>query len=160
MSYTWVRRGERKRVPYENSEGRRVNALAALVTEGAVPALYWVAKPGSLRATHLIAFLHELPAVPVPTVVVLDNGSIHRSKETRAAVPAFWARGVYLSFLPPYSPDLNPIEQVFAKLKALLRSEAARTVEALWAAVGRLLARFQPAECARYLAHCGYGRSG
>ena len=49
---------------------------------------------------------------------------------------------------------------MFAKLKALLRSEAARTVEALWAAVGRLLARFPPAECARYLAHCGYGRSG
>jgi DDE superfamily endonuclease len=93
VSYTWVRRGERKRVPYENPAGRRVNALAALVTGGA-PALYWVAKPGSLRATHLIAFLHELPAVPVPTVVVLDNGSIHRSKETRAALPDLWARGI------------------------------------------------------------------
>ena len=65
-----------------------------------------------------------------------------------------------IPYLPPYSPDLNPIEQVFAKLKALLRDTAARATEALWAAVGRLLACFQPAECARYLAHCGYGRSG
>jgi len=117
VSYTWVRRGERKRVPYENPEGRRVNALAALGTDGAVPALYWVAKPGSLRAAHLIAFLHNLPAVPVPTVVVLDNGSIHRSKETRAALPDLWTRGIYLYFLPPYSPDLNAIEPAFGAIK-------------------------------------------
>ena len=67
MSYTWVRTGTRKRVPYENPEGRRVNALAALVKAGATPALYWVAKPGSLRAHHLVAFLQALPPAPVPT---------------------------------------------------------------------------------------------
>jgi putative transposase len=117
VSYTWVRQRERKRVPYENPEGRRVNALAALAKAGAAPALYWVAKPGSLRAHHLIAFLTELPPASVPTVVVLDNGSIHRSKETRAAIPVLWARGVYLSFLPPYSPDLNAIEPVFRAIK-------------------------------------------
>lgn len=59
--------------------------------------------------------------------------------------------------LPPYSPDLNPIEQLFAKLKALLRKAAARTIDALWATIGQLLDRFPPHECARYLAHCGYG---
>ena len=117
MSYSWVRRRKRKRVPYENPEGRRVNALAALVKAGAAPALYWIAKPGSLRAGHLIAFLTELPAVTVPTVVVLDNGSIHRSKETRAAIPALWVRGIYLYFLPPYSPELNAIEPVFGAIK-------------------------------------------
>jgi transposase len=90
-------------------------------------------------------------------VLVLDNLGSHKVAGVREAVEA---AGATLRYLPPYSPDLNPIEQVFAKLKALLRSEAARTVEALWAAVGRLLARFPPAECARYLAHCGYGRSG
>ena len=117
MSYTWVRRGERKRVPYENPEGRRVNALAALVKAGAAPALYWVAKPGRLRSEHLVAFLAELPSAPVPTVVVLDNGAIHRSKETRAALPALWARGVFLYFLPPYSPELNAIEPAFRAIK-------------------------------------------
>lgn len=112
-----MRQRQRKRVPYENPEGRRVNALAALVKAGANPALYWVAKPGSLRSEHLVAFLTALPASPVPTVVVLDNGSIHRSKAVRAAIPTLRTRGVYLYFLPPYSPDLNAIEPVFRTIK-------------------------------------------
>jgi putative transposase len=74
-------------------------------------------RSSSLDAHHLIAFLHELPPVPVPTVVVLDNGSIHRSKETRAAIPTLWTRGIYPYFLPPYSPDLNDIEPVFRVIK-------------------------------------------
>ena len=136
MSSTWVRTGERKRIPYENPEGRRVNALAALVKHGAAPALYWVAKPGSLRADHLVAFLRELPPAPVPTIVVLDNGSIHRSRETRAAIPALWSRGVYLHFLPPYSPDLNDIEPVFRVVKHDdLPERRYATVPALLAAV-------------------------
>ena len=73
---------------------------------------------------------------------------------------AIEARGALLWFLPSYSHDLNPIEQAFAKLKELLRAEAPRTIEALWTAVGRLLDRFTPAECANYLAHDGYRRSG
>ena len=89
-------------------------------------------------------------------MVVLDNLGSHKVAGVREAVEA---AGAALRYLPPYSPDLNPIEQVFAKLKALLRDAAARTTEALWAAVGRLLNRFRPDECARYLAHCGYGRS-
>jgi putative transposase len=117
VTYTWVRKRERKRVPFENPQGRRVNALAALVKGAAAPALYWAAKPGSLRAHHLIAFLAELPAAAAPTVVVLDNGAIHRSKEARAALPGLWARGVYLYFLPPYSPDLNAIEPAFRAIK-------------------------------------------
>ena len=91
--------------------------LAVLCKGGDTPALYWVAKPGSLRSEHLIAFLTALPATPVPTIVVLDNGAIHRSKETRAAIPILWARGVYLYFLPPYSPALNAIEPVFRVIK-------------------------------------------
>jgi putative transposase len=117
VSYTWVRHRERRRVPYENPGGRRVNALAALVKAGADPAVYWVAKPGSLRSEHLVASLAELPPVAVPTVVVLDNGSIHRSKAARAAIPALWARGVYLYYLPPYSPDPNAIEPAFRAIK-------------------------------------------
>jgi putative transposase len=117
VNYSWVRQGQRKRVPYENPEGRRVNALAALVKHGAAPALYWIAKPGSLRADHLVRFLHHLPPTPVPTVVVLDNGSIHRSKETRAAIPALRRHGIHLYFLPPYSPELNEIEPAFGAVK-------------------------------------------
>ena len=89
----------------------------ALVKHGETPALSWVAKPGSLRAEHLIRFLHQLPPAPVPTVVVLDNGSIHRSKETRAALPALWQCGIHLYFLPPYSPELNEIEPAFGTVK-------------------------------------------
>ena len=64
-----------------------------------------------------------------------------------------------LRYLPPYSPDLNPIEQLFAKLKALLRNIAARSVEALWTAIGQLTSTFEPRECANYLRHSGYVRS-
>src|SRR3712207_4264046 len=90
-------------------------------------------------------------------VVVLDNLGSHKVAGVREAVEA---AGATLRYLPPYSPDLNPIEQVFAKLKALLRDAAARTTEGLWAAVGQALRSFPAAECARYLAHCGYGQSG
>ena len=67
------------------------------------------------------------------------------------------AAGASVLYLPPYSPDLNPIEQLFAKLKALLRKAAARTQHELWQAIGRLLAAVPPSECANYLNHCGYG---
>ena len=67
--------------------------------------------------------------------------------------------GAQVRYLPPYSPDFNPIEQVFAKLKGLLRRTAARTVESLWNAIGTLLDEFSPGECANYIRHCGYGSS-
>jgi transposase len=69
---------------------------------------------------------------------------------------AIRAVGARLLFLPPYSPDLNPIEQVFAKLKALLRKAAERTVEATWQRIGSLLTRFTPQECANYIRNAGY----
>ena len=154
MTYSWVRKGERKRVPYENPEGRRVNALAALVKGGDTPALHWVAKPGSLRSEHLVSFLTELPSAPVPTVVALDNGSIHRSKETRAAIPALWARGVYLHFLPPYSPDLNAIEAAFRAIKHLhLPERRYATLPALLDAVGAAFTAYEEALIAKHQPH-------
>jgi transposase len=86
--------------------------------------------------------------------VVLDNLPAHKVDGVRQAIAA---AGASLLYLPPYSPDLNPIEQLFAKLKALLRKAAARTRDELWQAIGRLLATVSPAECARYLHHCDYG---
>lgn len=152
MTYTWVRRRERKRVPYENPQGRRVNALAALVKGGVTPALYWVAKPGSFRAHHLIRFLRALPPVPVPTVVVLDNGSIHRSKEVRAARPQLWARGVYLYFLPSYSPELNEIEPAFRIIKHdELPERRYSTVPALLDAVETAFATYEDQLVAKHV---------
>lgn len=154
MTYTWVRKRERKRVPYKNPEGRRVNALAALVKGGGDPALYWVAKPGSLRAHHLVAFLRELPPAPVPTVVVLDNGSIHRSTDTRAAIPALWRRGLYLYFLPAYSPDLTAIETAFRAIKHHEMPERRyATVPALLDAVNTAFATYEQALIAKHPPH-------
>lgn len=117
MTSAWVRRGERKRIPDENPEGRRVNVRAALDKHGAAPALYWATKAGNFRAEHLLRFFTDLPAVSLPTVVVLDNGSIHRSQVVRAARPALWAAGSFLSFLPLSSPHLNEIEPAFRVIK-------------------------------------------
>ncbi len=87
-------------------------------------------------------------------VVVMDNLGSHKGRAARAAIRA---RGAHLIFLPPYSPDLNPIEQVFAKLKHLMRKAQARDVEATWRRVGQLLDLFSPEECANYLVNSGYG---
>ncbi len=93
------------------------------------------------------------PALAPGDVVVLDNLAAHKVHGVRQALKA---SGASILYLPPYSPDLNPIEQLFAKLKALLRQAAARTRDELWQAIG-LLATVPPAECANYLRHCGYG---
>ena len=86
-------------------------------------------------------------------VVVMDNLSSHKGPRVRAL---FQAVGAALLFLPPYSPDFNPIENAFAKLKALLRKAAERTVDALWTAIGRLIDLFTPTECDNYLVACRY----
>ena len=83
-----------------------------------------------------------------------DNLGSHKGKAARAIVRA---KGAHLIFLPPYSPDLNPIEQVFAKLKHLVRKAQPRDLEATWRKVGQLLDLFTPAECANYLVNSGYG---
>lgn len=86
-------------------------------------------------------------------IVVLDNLPSHKNDDVAAIVAACGAR---LLFLPPYSPDFNPIEQAFAKLKTLLRTAAERTTENLWQRIGQLLDHFTPAECANYIRHAGY----
>jgi transposase len=80
----------------------------------------------------------------------------HKVAGVREAIQAV---GASLLYLPPYSPDLNPIEQMFAKLKALLRKAAERSIDGLWNAIAQLLDSFPADECARYLAHAGYGRT-
>jgi putative transposase len=117
VTYTWVRKRQRKRVPYENPQGRRVNALAALIRMADGASLVWTTKPKAFVAEDLVQFLHDLPPAAVPTVVVLDNAGIHRSKVVRAALPGLWAGQIYRYYLPPYSPELNAIEPVFRVIK-------------------------------------------
>lgn len=93
------------------------------------------------------------PALRAGDVVIMDNLAAHKVKGVREAIEAVGAQLVYL---PPYSPDLNPIELAFAKLKTLLRAAAERTVDALEHTIGQLLERFSPQECRRYFRHCGY----
>ena len=107
------------------------------------------------------AFLVYVEKVLVPSlsegdIVVIDNLSAHKVDGVRAAIEA---GGATLLYLPPYSPDLNPIEMAFAKLKALLRKAAARTRDSLWDAIAQVLGAFTPDECANYLAHAGYASS-
>jgi transposase len=107
---------------------------------------------GSIFRTYVERCL--VPTLAPGDRVILDNLSAHKVAGVREAIEA---AGAVLLYLPPYSPDLNPIEQLFAKLKALLRKAAERTVEALSAAIGRVLDEFPAEECSRYLAHAGYG---
>ncbi len=83
----------------------------------------------------------------------MDNLSSHKVAGVREAIEE---AGAELLYLPPYSPDLNPIEQVFAKLKTLLRRAARRNIKSLWTEIGKLLDRFPPDECANYLKNSGY----
>jgi transposase len=104
------------------------------------------------------AFLAYVEQVLVPTlgqgdIVVVDNLPAHRRAGVREAIEA---AGALLRFLPPYSPDFNPIENAFAKLKALLRKVAARTIQDLWNATGDALPQFTPHECANYFTAAGY----
>lgn len=94
-----------------------------------------------------------VPTLAPGDIVVMDNLSSHKGPAVQATIEA---AGATLMFLPAYSPDFNPIEQLFAKLKALLRKLAARSIDALWDGVGLLLQRFSPRECANYFANAGY----
>lgn len=98
-----------------------------------------------------------VPVLRPVDIVVMDNLSSHKVAGIAAAIEA---SGASIRYLPPYSPDFNPIEQVFAKFKTLLKKTAAHTKDALWSACGTVLDQFQPNECARYICHAGYGRSG
>jgi len=111
---------------------------------------------GPMTGTGFRAYVEQflVPALAPGDVVVLDNLAAHKVDGVRQAIAA---TGASLLYLPPYSPDLNPIEQLFAKLKALLRKAAARTRDALWTTIGRLLETVPESECANYLTHSGYG---
>jgi transposase len=94
-----------------------------------------------------------VPELKPGDIVIMDNLSSHKGARVREAIET---AGATLLYLPPYSPDLNPIENAFAKLKALLRKAAARSVDSLWTAIGRVIDLFTPSECVNYFKAAGY----
>ena len=110
---------------------------------------------GPINGRSFLAYVEQflVPTLTPGDIVIMDNLGSHKGQAVRKAIRA---AGAKLFFLPPYSPDLNPIEQVFAKLKTLLRKADERTVEATWQRIGSLLSRFSPTECAKYLINAGY----
>lgn len=126
--------------------------LAALRHDGlTAPAVF----DGPINGASFLAWTQQqlVQTLKQGDIVVMDNLSSHKVKGVREAIEAV---GATILFLPSYSPDLNPIEQVFSKLKALLRKTAARTVEALWDAIGKLLDNFSSQECLNYIRNSGY----
>jgi transposase len=116
--YSWCLPGRRKRVRYEYPQGRRVNALATYAPYEPTPWLDARLFERTLTSEDLLAYLRErLPPAGVPRVVVLDNASLHVSKLVKAARPGLVKLGIYLYYLPPYSPELNEIEAVFKQVK-------------------------------------------
>ena len=110
---------------------------------------------GPMTGPWFVAYVEQVlaPTLRSGDVVVMDNLPSHKSATVRALIETTGAR---LALLPPYSPDFNPIENAFSKLKALLRKAAVRTKEALWQTIGRLLDLFTPTECANYFRAAGY----
>ncbi len=110
---------------------------------------------GPINGRSFRAYVEQvlLPTLKPGDIVIMDNLGSHKSQAIRRILRA---AGAKLLFLPPYSPDLNPIEQVFSKLKTLLRKAAERTVTATWQRIGQLLDAFTPQECANYVRNSGY----
>jgi transposase len=148
----WAPRGRRLTAKVPHGRWKTMTFLAAL-RHDRIDAPWFVEGPidGESFRTYVAKVL--LPTLRPGDIVVLDNLGSHRSKQVRQIIRA---AGAKLFLLPKYSPDLNPIEQVFAKLKHIIRKAAARTVDTVCAAIGRALQAFTPEECANYLKNSGY----
>jgi putative transposase len=148
----WARRGERLIAKVPHGHWKTATFLAALRhdrIEG--PCLF----DGPINGELFLAYVEQclVPTLKPGDIVVLDNLGSHKSKAVRSAIRATGAR---LLFLPKYSPDLNPIEQLFAKFKTLLRKAGARSIDAINQAIAQILTTYTPAECANYLRNAGY----
>ena len=146
------RRGERLAAKVPHGRWRTLTFLAALRHDRIdAPCVI----DGPINGSAFLAYVEQflVPKLKPGDIVIIDNLGSHKGKAVRQAIRK---AGAKLFFLPPYSPDLNPIEQLFAKLKALLRKAAERTLDATWRRIGTLLPCFTPQECANYLRNAGY----
>ena len=147
-------RGQRLLAKVPHGHWKTLTLVAALRVDG-LTAPYVVA--GAMDGAAFLAYVEQVlsPTLRTGDIVFMDNLRTHKVDGVREAIEA---AGATVRYLPAYSPDLNPIEQAFAKLKAALRKGAARTVKALWRLIGKLTKRFAPDECANYFRHAGYTR--
>ncbi len=145
-------RGERLVAAVPHGHWRTTTFIAGLRQSGVIAPLVL---DGPMTGAAFRAYIEQAlaPALKPGDVVVMDNLAAHKVAGIEEAIAL---AGASLLYLPPYSPDLNPIEQLIAQLKALLRKAAARTKEALWPTAGQLLDLIQPSQCRNYLANSGY----
>ena len=151
-SHGRCRRGERLRMGYPQGHRKTTTLVAGLRMTGMVAPMVL---DGPINGDWFEAYVRQVlvPDLGRGDVVIMDNLSSHKRASVRETIKAVGAR---LMFLPPYSPDFNPIEKAFARLKAMLRRTGKRTVSGLWSLIGSLLDLFQPQECANYFSSCGY----
>ena len=145
-------RGERLRAAIPHGHWKTTTFVAGLRNSGMVAPMVL---DGPINGLAFQAYVDQVlvPDLRPGDVVVMDNLGSHKRPGIRAAIEA---AGASLLYLPPYSPDFNPIENAFAKLKAMLRKAAARTIDGLWSAIGGIIDTFNPNECANYFAAAGY----
>ena len=145
-------RGQRLRVGVPHGHWKTTTFVAGLRNRGIVAPFVL---DGPINRTAFEAYVEKVlvPELRPGDIVVMDNLSSHKGPRVRQMIEA---AGGSLVYLPPYSPDFNPIENAFAKLKALLRKAAERTIEGLWTVIGHLLDAFTPNECTNYFAAAGY----
>jgi transposase len=145
-------RGERLRAGVPHGHWKTTTFVGALTLRGFIAPFVL---DGPINRDAFETYVHKVlvPELRPGDVVVMDNLSSHKGPKVREMIEA---AGAALLYLPPYSPDFNPIENAFAKLKALLRRAAERTVNGLWTAIGRLLEDFSPTECLNYFTAAGY----
>jgi transposase len=151
--YGRSKRGQRCLAPIPHGHWKTTTFVAALRADGLVAPMV---VDGPMNGETFLAYVEQVLTreIKAGDLVILDNLPAHRVTGARQAIEA---KGAALINLPPYSPDLNPIENAFAKLKALLRKAAARTIEELWEMIGKALQAFTPNECLNYFAAAGYG---
>ena len=151
--YGWAPVGERlvDSVPYGHRHTSTL--IAGLRSTGIVAPLVVT---GSMNGEAFLAYVQQClaPTLSEGDVVILDNVATHKVTGVREVLQAV---GAGILYLPAYSPDLNPIEQVFSKLKALLRKAGARSRELLWSTIGQVIGKFTPQECRNYITNSGYG---
>jgi transposase len=147
------RKGQRLRAKTPFGHWKTQTFIAGLRCDR-LTAPFVVDAPMSRRIFETYVETQLAPTLAKGDVVILDNLAVHKSP---AAAMLIRARGAWLLFLPPYSPDLNPIEMAFAKLKQHLRARAIRTIDALWQAIGDICNLFPPTECRNYFSAAGYG---
>ncbi len=154
--YAWSPRGERARCSVPRNRGPNTTLLASMTAEGMGPCL---AVEGATTGIVFETYIEEVlvPSLRRGQVVVMDNLSAHKGERVRELVES---AGCELLYLPPYSPDFNPIEEAFSKVKALLRKAQARSREALVEAMGKALDAVTARDARGFFEHCGYRMSG